>query len=195
MIAAGDVPDVFVTYGPGDPDSFERLAADGLLLPLTPYLERYPNLARRPEGREDQKFHSHFYALPVALPKSDHIGMIRRDWLDALGLPVPQAVDDLYRTARAFRQAYGIYPIYSSPARTAGFFWLNSLFHVFDGGWNTWLRSGDGSHLMCWVSERNRRGLQSMHGLYREGLLDPDAQKKDRFLPGSAGIVFHNGVS
>jgi ABC-type glycerol-3-phosphate transport system substrate-binding protein len=36
MIASGAVPDIFVTYGPGDPDSFERLARDGLLLPLLP---------------------------------------------------------------------------------------------------------------------------------------------------------------
>ena len=26
MIASGEVPNIFITYGPGDPDSFERLA-------------------------------------------------------------------------------------------------------------------------------------------------------------------------
>jgi putative aldouronate transport system substrate-binding protein len=107
------------------------------VLPLTPYLDRYPNIRRRLDGREDQKIHGQLYALPVAIPLSDHVGMIRGDWLDDLGLQVPQSVDELYRVARAFKRAYGIYPISSSPAHTAGFFWLNFLFYAFRGGWDT----------------------------------------------------------
>jgi ABC-type glycerol-3-phosphate transport system substrate-binding protein len=201
MIAAGDIPDVFVTYGPGDPDTFERLAAEGMLLPLTSYLDQYPNIGRRLEGRDNQKIDGHLYALPVTLPKSDHIGMIRGEWLDELDLDVPETTDELYQVARAFKNTYGIYPISSSPAHTAGFFWLNFLFYAFGGGWDTWLRNEDGSYVMCWVSDGNRLGLQFINRLYREGLLDPeffsnsDVQKMDRFLAGRAGIVFHNGVS
>ena len=51
MIASGEVPDIFITYGPGDPDSYERLANDGLLLPLSPYLDRYPYIKEKLRGR------------------------------------------------------------------------------------------------------------------------------------------------
>lgn len=201
MIASGDVPDVFVTYGPGDPDAFDRLARDGLLLPLSGYLERYPNIAARLAGRENQRIDGEYYAVPVTLPKSDHVGMIRGDWLDRLGLPVPSTVEELRQTARAFKKELGVIPISSSPPHTAGFFWLNPLLYAFGGGWDTWLPDGSGGYLMCWVSEGNREALRFINGLYHEGLLDPeffsntDAEKMDRFLSGRAGIVFHNTIS
>jgi ABC-type glycerol-3-phosphate transport system substrate-binding protein len=201
MIAAGEVPDIFVTYGPGDPDGFERLAADGLLLPLSSCLDTRPNIRRRLEGREDQRFRGEFYAVPVHLPRSDHVGMIRGDWLDRFGLAPPQTVADLVEIARVFKRELGIFPISSSPSHTAGFFWLNPLLYAFGGGWDTWLEREDGSWEMCWVSEGNRRALELINRLYHEGLMDPeffartDAGKMDRFLAGKAGIVFHNEIS
>jgi ABC-type glycerol-3-phosphate transport system substrate-binding protein len=201
MIASGAVPDIFVTYGPGDPDSFERLARDGLLLPLGPFLHDHPHIKDRLAGRENQKWQGEYYAAPVSLPKSDHIGMIRGDWLDRLNLQVPATVEDLYEVAKAFKQELGIYPISSSPPHTAGFFWLNFLFYAYGGGWDTWIQTEDGSYVMCWVSEGNREALRFIRRLYLEDLLDPeffantDSQKMDRFLSGRAGIVFHNTIS
>ncbi len=201
MIASGEVPDIFVTYGPGDPDSFDRPAEEGLLLPLNPYLDRYPHIKERLKGRDNQRIQDEFYAIPVSLPKSDHIGMIRGDWLDRLDLQAPTTVEELYQVARAFKDELGIYPISSSPPHTAGFFWLNYLFYAFGGGWDTWIRNEDGSYIMCWVSERNRQALRFINRLYQKGLLDPeffantDSEKMDRFLSGKAGIVFHNTIS
>ena len=122
-------------------------------MPLGPFLDRYPHINERLKGRENQRIQCEYYAIPVSLPKSDHIGMIRGDWLDRLNLEIPTTVEELYRVARAFKDELGIYPISSSPPHTAGFFWLNYLFYAFGGGWDTWIRNEDGSYVMCWVSE------------------------------------------
>ena len=201
MIASGEIPDIFITYGPGDPVTYEHLARDGLLLSLSPYLDEYPNIRRRLEGRENQRLDGEYFALPVALPKSDHVGMVRGDWLDQLSLNIPETLTDLYDTAREFKRAFGIVPISSSPSHTAGFFWLNQIFYAYGGGWETWLEDATGSYVMCWVSEGNREGLSFLNRLYRDGLLDPeffsntDSQKMDRLLSGKAGIVVHNTIS
>ena len=201
MVASGEVPDIFVTYGPGDPDSFERLALDGLLLSLSPYLNDYPNIREKLKGRENHKLGDDYYAIPVALPKSDHVSMIRGDWLDQLGLQAPQTIDELYQAAIAFKKAFNIFPVSSSPPHTAGFFWLNTILYAFGGGWDTWLEDGQGGYVMCWISDGNRRALKFINCLYREGLLDQeffsntDTQKMDRFLSSKAGIVFHNNIS
>jgi ABC-type glycerol-3-phosphate transport system substrate-binding protein len=127
--------------------------------------------------------------------------MIRGDWLDEIGLDVPETINELVYAAEQFKQKYDIYPITSSPPHTSGFFWLNAIFYAFGGGWDTWIDEEDGDYVMCWVSEGNRDALRAINGMYRQGLIDPeffantDTDKMDLFLSSKAAIVFHNGIS
>ncbi len=193
MMAAGDMPDVFITYGPGDVDVFRRLRDEGAILGLSKYLPDYPNIAALLARWPDQAKGGEFHALPVET-RLDHAFMIRADRLDALGLSVPGTVDDFLEVARALKARYGGYPISSSPAHTAGFFWLYPIFYAYGGAWDDWVEE-EGRLIPAWISAGNREALRFIAGLYGEGLLDPeffsnsDADKQEKFLSGKASIV------
>jgi len=196
ILASGNLPDIFITYGPGDADVYEKLVNDNMLLPLSPYLDKYPNIKKRLAGLERQKINNDFYALPVQLT-IDHSFFIRQDWLDECNLTLPETVDDLYQIAVAFREKYKIYPITSSPPHTSGFFWLNPIFFAFNGGWEVWIKEQD-QYIPCWISAGNKQALQYINRLYKEKLIDPeffsnsDNDKVEKFINSKAGIIMHS---
>lgn len=198
LAASGALPDIFVSYGPGDQDGYGKMVNDGLVLALDPYLERYPNIGKRLSGWDRQKTGGAFYAIPV-LNTIDHTFVIRADRLEALGLKTPRTVDELYTVAKAFKDRFGGYPISSSPAHTAGFFWLNPIFAAFGGAWENWCEE-DGQLIPSWISEGNRKALEYIAELYAEGLLDPeffsnsDTDKLERFYSGASSIIMHGGA-
>jgi len=197
LIAAWDAPDVFVTYGPGDADVFRRLRDEGALMPLSGYLKDYPHVAARLMRWPQQARKGEYFALPVEI-RLDHTLLARLDRLEAVGLGVPTTIDEFHAAARALKARYGGYPISSSPAHTAGFFWLYPLFYAYGGAWEDWV-SEDGRLLPSWISTGNREALRFINTLYHEGLLDPeffsnsDADKKEKFLSGKASLVMDGG--
>jgi multiple sugar transport system substrate-binding protein/putative aldouronate transport system substrate-binding protein len=193
LMASGQTPDVFVTYGPGDADGFQKMRDGGALLPLTKYLKQYPNIDARLKRWEAQAKDGEFYALPVEI-RLDHTFFIRKDRIDALGMAVPGTIEEFYNVAVALKKAYGGYPISSSPAHTAGFFWLYPIFYAFGGAWEDWV--SESNQLMpCWISNGNKEALRYINKLYKDGLLDPDfisnsdADKREKFYSGKASII------
>ncbi|WP_051507225.1 extracellular solute-binding protein [Saccharibacillus sacchari] len=106
LFASGDAPDLVLEY---DTDFLNSLWAQKQLLPLddlvannsTEYkalLEKVPalkTLGTKPDGK--------MYLIGM-VTKPEVLGamVIRQDWLDKLGLEVPQTVDELYAVADAF---------------------------------------------------------------------------------------------
>jgi len=86
----------------------------GALLPLEDLLaEHAPNFTRILDEHPDIRGQitspeGHIYYLPnLALASEDLTQMfpqIRQDWLDKLGLPLPETTDDWYETLKAFRE-------------------------------------------------------------------------------------------
>jgi len=114
MVASGDLPDViewnWLQY-PGGP---ERALRDGVIIPLNDLIARYaPNLQRildeNPEVRRQvTTADGTVYAFPFLRLAPEVLvfygPMIRRDWLDALGLEMPQTIDDWTAALRAFKE-------------------------------------------------------------------------------------------
>ena len=196
--ASGALPDVFVGYGPLDGPTYRQWIDEGLLLPLNEYLHNYPALASYLDRFGRQQVDGRWYSVPVE-NVTDHVMMLRADWLDDLGMPVPETVAELVDVARTMADAYGVVPITSSAPQTAGFFWLNAFFYAHGSRWDDWV-SRDGEWIRSWIADESRETLRFMRSLYREGLLDPDfltnsdARKRELFTHGEAGIVFHNEV-
>ncbi|QDH23556.1 extracellular solute-binding protein [Saccharibacillus brassicae] len=106
LFASGDAPDLVLEY---DTDFLNSLWTQKQLLPLdeliesgsTEYkalLEKVPalrTLGTKPDGK--------LYGIGM-VTKPEVLGamVIRQDWLDKLGLEVPQTVDELYAVADAF---------------------------------------------------------------------------------------------
>jgi putative aldouronate transport system substrate-binding protein len=112
MMAAADMPDI--TYWnwnrvPGGP---AKAMADNIIMPLNDYIKSLPyynkflsdNLVVDKDVKTDEGI---YYCFPCIQKSEDFKSvfgfMIRKDWLDKLGLPMPETLDELYNTLVAFR--------------------------------------------------------------------------------------------
>jgi putative aldouronate transport system substrate-binding protein len=104
-MAAGDAPDIVFTY---NVQTWQGYARQGGLVDYGPILEDY--------GQDILDF---FGEAHMALGQLEHVqwtvpgmrpiaanfsGVIRQDWLDALGLDVPETIDEFYDTMVAFKE-------------------------------------------------------------------------------------------
>lgn len=109
IIAGGNYPDLMEFWCSSYPNDLQELADDGLLLPLDDLLAEYGQeiLAARPDesGWFRSKTDGKTYAVPCRFQKArtNDIMLIRKDWLDNLGLEVPTNVDELKKTLQAFQ--------------------------------------------------------------------------------------------
>ena len=198
--AAGALPDVFVGYGPMAGPAYRQWIDEGLLLPINEFLDDYPNLQSFLERYGHQQVNGFWYSVPVE-DVTDHVLMLREDWLDELGLEIPETIEELRTVAEAMRDAYGVTPLTSSAPHTAGFFWLNAFFYAHGSRWSDWVWSDNQEQwIPSWISSGSRNALETLREFYRDGLLDPDfltnsdARKRELFTTGQTGIVFHNDV-
>ncbi|MEK4059163.1 MULTISPECIES: extracellular solute-binding protein [Paenibacillus] len=104
MASKSEVPDIVFTYDSG---TFNRYAEQGGLTDLTELIDQYaPNL--KEFLGEDTLAYGQYKGQQFALPGrrlvlGKYAGYIRQDWLDKLGLPVPQTTEELYTTLKAFK--------------------------------------------------------------------------------------------
>src|SRR5690606_10612517 len=77
----------------------------GAFWEIGPYLDQYPNLKHLDKGILQQaSVDGKIYGLYTERPSSRQGIIIRKDWLDTLGLAEPQTIDDLYEVLRQFTQ-------------------------------------------------------------------------------------------
>jgi putative aldouronate transport system substrate-binding protein len=123
VIASGDIPDImainWVKYK-GGPD---KALSEGNIIPLNDVFDKYaPNikafLKKYPDIDKSVKSDSgKYYIFPCirSMPRDGaadssviYTGpIVRKDWLDDLGLQMPQTTDDWYNTLRAFKDKKG----------------------------------------------------------------------------------------
>lgn len=106
MMAGGNAPDVILTYSR---DVFGNFATQGGLTDLTAVLASDGQNIVKNLGKEVQDvgiLDGKQYAVMArrGIQVSRHMGYIRKDWLDALGLPVPKTNDELIKALYAFKE-------------------------------------------------------------------------------------------
>ncbi|MGY5765302.1 extracellular solute-binding protein [Brachybacterium sp. DNPG3] len=75
----------------------------GLFWDVEPYLSEYTNLsAINPKTIEAARLDGVLYGVPFQKPLARYGVLVRKDWLDRLGLEVPHTIEDLTEVARAF---------------------------------------------------------------------------------------------
>ena len=196
LMATGDTPDLFITYGPGEQGA-EKKKSDGVMLELTPYLDEYPNIRKQIMKYINILQKDGIFMIPVDTA-IDHTFLFRKDLFDKAGALIPETTEELYLAAKKIKTILDITPISTSPSWTAGFFWLNPIFYAHGGAWDSWVEE-NGTWVPCWICEGNRKALIYMNRLYGEGLLDTeffannDGDKLDKFYNGEAAIIMHGG--
>lgn len=201
-LASGDMPDIILN-GLSDSE-IARYGADGTLLAYNKLMEEYPgmapNLEHLFEEREDIKKFStapdgNIYSTPRinegAWMKQNGNAIINVQWLENLGLEMPENTEELREVLRAFKEqdANGNgdpndeipLTIEASASglqgNSGGFNMLMGSFGVIADNDFRMLQNGE---LVCSAATEGwKEGIQYFHELYAEGLIDPEAFTMD----------------
>ncbi|MCU6712591.1 extracellular solute-binding protein [Paenibacillus sp. J5C_2022] len=194
--ASGKLPDL-VTWTSSQSELINHVRS-GLFHDLTSYVERSEHLRQLPPDiLEHARLDGRLYGIPRPRAKLDDVVMVRKDWLDKLGLPVPHTTEDYFHVAALFGQGD---PDGNGKADTYGFAageglnYLHELFLPFGAG-NGWLLQEDGSLMASKITPGREKGLLWMRELYKQRGIDhgfgslKTTKVWDRFMEGTTGII------
>ncbi len=207
LIASNDLPDV-IQYDwlllPGGPEKYIK---DNYIIKLNDIMDKYaPNLSKylKDNPNQDKMIktdNKEYYAFP-SLRGDEYLNVwagpvVRKDWLDELGLPIPETMDDWYRMLKAFK---------NKKQATAPLAWTEWLFEwsgAFTGAYGVmkdfYIENGK---VVYGPAEPGWKDfLQTFKKWYEEGLIDPDIATIDgkmietRIVSGQTGAVIGSGGS
>lgn len=207
-IVAGEMPDVVQFVSNMGMET--GLAKEGGLLDLTDLLPEYaPHLWNLiPEETwdvmrsYDPTGEGRIYMTPNVIDYTRHSGLIRQDWLDALGLSMPQTQEEFVEVLRAFKtqdpNGNGVADEIPSGGRAEAR-WMDYLFAMYGvamwEGFPEW-DIYDGELTYSAVTPNMRDALEFISGLYKEGLLDAETLMNDKAAwdgkvnAGQVGVFF-----
>lgn len=170
----------------------------GAFWEIGPYLDQYPNLKHLDKGILQQaSVDGKIYGLYTERPSSRQGIIIRKDWLDTLGLEEPQTIDDLYEVLRQFTQMdpdrNGMNDTFGLTDRNDLIFGAFKTLSSYFGTPNNWMME-NGKLIAEFETEAYIDTMDFMRRLYTEGLINQDFAvtskqvQRDHFIRGSAGV-------
>lgn len=203
MIASGELDGIVNMF---TTSNIMAAVEDGTIEPLNDYLKDNRNWNSMPESyRELFTLNGKIYAIPAGYEGNSFTRSFRKDWLDKLGLKVPETVDELFEVARAFTEddpdGNGLNDTFGL---TSSLFWnLQDIFQAFGVPLNN-----TGDIPISWdpVSEvwqdsmlkpEMAEALDYIKRLYESGYLDPQfltnegANMREKLWTGKAGSSFY----
>ncbi|MET4061932.1 putative aldouronate transport system substrate-binding protein [Arthrobacter sp. UYP6] len=200
-LAGDDLPHVMIIQAktPG----FVKNAKAGAFWELSNYLDEYPNLVtENPDIERNASINGEVYGVYRARDAMRTSVILRKDWLENLGLETPTTVDDLYEISKAFtendpdgngvKDTYGlIVPKWPGTVNS------NSPYDVvatWFGAGNTWAER-DGELVPNFATEEFIEANQYLKKFVDEGLINGDYATMDSatwnepFFNGKGGII------
>lgn len=200
LIASRDLPDM-VEYGwieyPGGP---EKAIKDKVIIKLNDLIDQHaPNIKKyldeNPDIAKQVKTDSGvLYVVPsIGIGKVNTFSgpLVRKDWLDDLGLQAPETIEEWTTMLRAFKEKKGATAPFTMLLNVkeydiiSGAFGVNRDFFLEDGK----VKYGP-------MEPAFKNYLSLMHDWYKEGLLDPDIGANDKktldakMASGKSGAVY-----
>ncbi|MBD2847180.1 extracellular solute-binding protein [Paenibacillus sp. IB182496] len=188
MFASGELPDGFF-LGLNSQDVIQY-GQQGILLPLEDLIEQYaPNISRifedYPAVRQAATApDGHIYALPWFEGYEYFLYrntlLINKTWLDNLGLDVPETTEEFHEVLKAFKtqdpngngKADEMASTWLHNEATRGYYELFGAFGAVDA--MDMFSIEDGKVRFEGVRDEYRDGLNYLHALYADGLIDPE---------------------
>lgn len=199
-MASGDLPDVVTINYPSV--SVNQWIDQGLIVPLNDYLEELPTIKSRLEDRYSwTAVDGLFYGYPFIEERSNVTLTYRGDWLEKLGLDIPQTLDEFHETLRAFAtqdpDGNGRHDSYGFTAqKTAGYNTsFNFVHYAYGLPHGDWILDDNGDPAPIFEHTAFRQGLEYLRTLWEENLIDPefllnDTQKREeKYYQGKAGAM------
>ena len=202
MIASGDdIPDIieynWVTLVGGP----EKAIGDGTILRLNDAIDKWaPSLKAFLKSNPDydrmvKTDDGGYYVFPFIrgdekLLYSQGL-MIRKDWLDELGLQPPQTIQEWHDVLAAFRDKKGVTPFTMVYSSNRGRMFIPG-FGILDG---MYIGASDKKVHFGNIEAGYRSWIETMAQWYKEGLIDKDiatltsAQQNTKMVSGTAGAT------
>jgi putative aldouronate transport system substrate-binding protein len=208
-IVSGDMPDIFLPWNGIEYD----LAKQGAIADLTDLLPKYaPNVwksipkdvwdivrANSPDGR--------IYYIPQVWNDLSNVGMIRKDWLDRVGMKVPTTTKEFEAVLKAFKEkdanGNGIAGDEIPVSGREALRWWDHLWAPFGvamiEGFPEW-DIYDGKLTYSATTPNMKAAVAWIRDLYAKGLIDPEimVNSKKRWISkitaDQVGSFFYNGL-
>ena len=172
-MATGDAPDICLTY---DVATVYKYYKEGGLADLTDAIDKYGAELKKYLG-EDLLAYGVYdgrqYAIPAKRVIQARTGtFIRKDWLEALDLPVPETTDEFYETLKAFKEKNP-----GNVDKVIAYGMTHDVDYVAYGFFETFLE--EMSDKDYYVKYRLflpgwKEGARFLNKLYNEGLISPE---------------------
>ncbi len=206
-IAAGEMPDIFLQRDGVD----ASLIQNGALLDLTDLLpEKAPHLWETiPEDiwnamkANDPTGQGRIYMVPSIVDYNQKSGLIRQEWLDAVGMDMPQTQEDFVKVLEAFKtqdpNGNGLADELPTGGRAEAR-WMDHLFAMYgvaiNEGYPQW-DVYDGELTYSAVTPNMKAALEFCSELYAKGLMDLETLINDKaawdgkITSDRVGVAFH----
>ncbi|MDF2924613.1 MAG: transporter substrate-binding protein [Paenibacillaceae bacterium] len=207
-LASGSLPEVALTFGITDANVMNA-AMNGAFWDISSYYKNYPQLGQYPQDvwRNTKAADGKNYGIPRsrALIGGPAFIAFRQDWLDKLGLKLPETTDDIYNVLKAFvnndpdgngqKDTQGLV-MFPSPdgVNMQNFHALLGAFTGVPTGYNYWTVQNDVFKSVLPAPEM-KEAILYLRKLYSEGLLHKDfvtmkqQQMRDAGMSGKVGAL------
>lgn len=203
LVGTDDLPDIIIEYDGTLPGGVQKMMADGSIIPLNDLMEegKLPNfkayLNSDPEADKLCKNDDGLYAWAPMIRKPDsplvfNGNMIRQDWLDELGLDMPETIQDMEDVLLAFKEKKGCDVGFSFAYKN--YERIVNAFGICEG---MYIGSDDKVHFGA-IEDEYLEFLTLFNNWMKMGILDPDGftQEIDAFYAkiasGRTGLVWGN---
>ncbi|MDF2961314.1 MAG: transporter substrate-binding protein [Paenibacillus sp.] len=196
IIASGDMPKALLVFE-NKSTTLINAVRSGVFWEIGPYINEFPNLKKYlyPEVLEGVKIDGKLYSLYRSRPLIGDGVILRKDWLNNLGLSQPKTVDELYNVIKAFtlndpdkngkNDTIGL--VDESALRGLGFV---LAIHGAPNGWEV----KDGKLSPAHFHPGYLEALKFYRRLYKEGLMNKEftlqsrSQAHELLFKGQAGL-------
>lgn len=205
LLASGELPDLieyeWINY-PGGP---EKAMNDGYILRLNDILDQYaPNLKKYLQAHPEidlqvRTANGSYYAFPFIQGeprlRTYQGPIIRKDWLDDLGLEIPETIEEWHDVLKAFKERKGA----EAPLTFLGV--PNPLFGIEGGGFvgafgiKKNFYQEQGKVKFGAIEPEYKAFLALFRDWYQEGLIDPNLAAVDSETQDTSMILGRSGAS
>ncbi|WP_062051176.1 extracellular solute-binding protein [Bacillus sp. JCM 19034] len=194
-LASGELPHIMMATKSA---SFINAARDGAFWDITDYLDEYDNLSQANDiVLNNISVDGRIYGVYRSRPLGRNAVTINKEWLDNLGLDIPETIDDFYEVLRAFT--------YDDPNQSGQDDTYGMVVSEWHGPWdvmqlwfgapNAWGFDEDGQLKPTFMFDEYREALEFFKKIYDEGLVNEDfavmdsGQWFDPIVNGTAGVA------
>lgn len=197
VVASGELPDIITLENHQDAN-YTKWAKQGAFLPVDEFMSKYDSFKLIPDNiKKSVMVDGKMYGIPRYFPVNYGLTpMIRKDWLDSLGLKMPASYEELKQVAIAFTKndpdkngkndTYGLAMSSNiNPPYSMGAYWdFLAWYH----------KDTDGNVVPGIITETRKELLMWLADLYKQGAATPDfavmnwGQTNNEFYGSKAGI-------